>query len=406
MPYPPKAGVLIRSYNLVKQMGKNHEIDLFMFNQKKLIEAFYPSEDYGIQVSMNALTPFIHQHWIEPIPYELTPLRKLILIIGSFFSFTPYTINWLKSSGASELLEHIINSNQYDLVHFDTESLDIYRKYIDNDTKTAMNHHNIESHMMGRRAAKEKNPLKKLYFLWEFKKLLRYEHANLPKYDGHIVCSRDDAHRLNEIGQVHNIEVIPNGIDISHTDPKKSIKKGSLLFIGGLSWYPNKDAVLHFFDRIYPILHKRDARVTVDIIGRNAPQELIERAASDESVHVHGFVEDISDFYERGNIYICPIRDGGGTKLKILDAFANRMAVVAYSIACEGIEVTHGENVMIAENAEQFADHIVELINDTDRCINLGNNAYELVRQKYNYNSIGKKLSAFYCSLANENPLH
>lgn len=406
VPYPPKAGVLIRSYNLVKQLGQMHEVDLFMFNQKRLLEAFYPSQAEGIQTAIKALDPYIKKHWVEPIPYERSTFHKLILITKSFFSRTPYTVNWLKSREANKLLEEIFRNSKYDLIHFDTISLDIYRKLVHKDTKTAMNHHNIESHMMGRRAMKEQNYFKKLYFQLEFKKLHKYEQDHLPNYNGHIVCSKDDALRLRELSQADNIEVIPNGIDVSCAEPVKQINKGTLIFIGGLSWYPNKDAVLHFFDKIYPILRKEGANITVDIIGRNAPEELIERASSDKSINVHGFVDDISKYYERSNIYICPIRDGGGTKLKILDAFANKMAVVAYSMACEGIEATHKENVMIAEDAEQFAQYVIELINDTEKCMYLGNNAFKLVNHKYNYNSIGKKLSDFYLALSNDNSQH
>jgi glycosyltransferase involved in cell wall biosynthesis len=377
-----------------------------MFNQKKLLEAFYPSQTEGIQAAIKALDPCITKHWVEPIPYEKFRFHKLLLITKSFFSKTPYTVNWLKSRSANKLLGEIISNNNYDLIHFDTISLDVYRKLAHKNTKVIMNHHNIESHMMGRRAMKEKNYFKKFYFQMEYKKLYKYERDHLPNYDGHIVCSKDDAHRLRELSQANNIEVIPNGIDISCAEPAKFIDKGSLLFIGGLSWYPNKDAVFHFFDKIYPILRKRNINVTVDIIGRNAPKELIELASSDDSINIHGFVDDVSKYYERSNIYICPIRDGGGTKLKILDAFAKKMAVVAYSIACEGIEVNHEENVMVAENVEQFAQYIIELINDIDKCMRLGNNAFKLVERKYNYNSIGQKLSSFYLILSSIRSQH
>jgi len=399
VPYPPKAGVLIRSYNLIKQLGQRHEVDLFMFNQKKLLGAFYPSQTEGMQAAINALSPYVKKHWEEPIPCERSKLHKLALIVKSFFSKTPYTVNWLRSRNAGKLLKEIIDNNNYDLIHFDTISLDIYRRFAHKNTKTAMNHHNIESHMMGRRAIKENNYFKKLYFQLEYKKLHKYEHNKLPEYDGHIVCSKDDAHRLCALSRVNHIEVIPNGIDVSCAEPVKTIDKGTLLFIGGLSWYPNKDAVLHFFDKIYPLLQERNTRVHVNIVGRNAPAELVELASRDDAISVLGFVDDVSEYYKRSNIYICPIRDGGGTKLKILDAFAKKMAVVAYSIACEGIEATHGENVMIAENVEQFAQYVIELVNDTEKCISLGNSAFNLVQQKYNYDSIGKKLSDFYSNL-------
>ena len=198
VPYPPKAGVLIRSFNLVKQLGQRHEVDLFMFNQKRLLEAFYASQTEGIQAAIKALDPYVNKHWVEPIPYEKSTFHKLLLITKSFFSRTPYTINWLESRDASKLLEEIIGNNKYDLIHFDTISLDIYRKLVHKDTKIAMNHHNIESHMMGRRAMKEKNYFKKLYFKLEYKKLHKYEKNHLPNYDGHIVCSKDDARRLWE----------------------------------------------------------------------------------------------------------------------------------------------------------------------------------------------------------------
>ncbi|MDT8283261.1 MAG: hypothetical protein RQ982_10715, partial [Gammaproteobacteria bacterium] len=179
IPYPPKGGVLQRSYNLVKEISKHHELTLIAFTQSDLLKTMFPTEQDGLKESQQHLGDFCkHVEFID-IPCESSRFGKYQLALKSLFTTDPYTINWLKSDTMRSAIRNIKNTGNFDLIHFDTISL---APYIDEfpDTPKALDHHNIESHMMLRRAEQENNLLKRFYYHLEGKKLLNYEKKICP----------------------------------------------------------------------------------------------------------------------------------------------------------------------------------------------------------------------------------
>ncbi|MDX2503323.1 MAG: glycosyltransferase family 4 protein [Gammaproteobacteria bacterium] len=177
-----------------------------------------------------------------------------------------------------------------------------------------------------------------------------------------------------------------------------SQKKNSLIFIGRLNWYPNTAAVRFIAHKIWPALKAVMPGVNIDIIGANPPDDLLMLAGKDSNFQVHGFVNDIHAFLNEAAVYLCPITDGGGTKLKILDALSMNKAIVAHPIACEGIGVTNGKNVMFAESVDEYVAVIKQLFNDKDLRKSIGGEARLLIEEEYSYAKIGKKLSDLYTS--------
>jgi glycosyltransferase involved in cell wall biosynthesis len=186
---------------------------------------------------------------------------------------------------------------------------------------------------------------------------------------------------------------VPNGVSITELDDNKTDFGSSIVFVGTLNWDPNRKAVLYLAHKIWPLLKQRIPEITCDIIGTHPPQELLSLAESDDAFKVHGFVDDLSVYLKPGVIFACPIKDGGGTKLKVLDALAIKAAVVADPIACEGIEVTDKHDVMLASTPEEYVDCIQEIIKDNELRRKIGNNARKLIVDNYSYEIIGKLLS-------------
>ena len=234
------------------------------------------------------------------------------------------------------------------MIWFDTISLVQYNltTKIDNSF-TILNHHNIESDMMFRRAGKEKNILKKIYYLIEAYKLKNYERNKVCNFDINVTCSPLDSKRIEHISPGIVTRVIPNGVDTKFFLPNSTVIADpySLVFIGGMSWYPNREAMLFFARQIWPLLKERIPSIKMNVVGECPPQELFELAKWDSNFHVHGFVDDVKKYFNEAGIYVCPISDGGGTKLKILDALAMGKPIVANPVACEGIDVINGKNV-------------------------------------------------------------
>jgi len=392
VPYPPKAGVLQRCFFLLKELARYHEIDLMAFVQEELLCTFYNNLEEAIPDTKNKLGEFINEIEYYDIASEKTALGKPGLALKSLFSLRGYTMEWLRSREFTKSLERNLSEKQYDLVHFDTISLAVYRDLV-KDIPVVLDHHNIESHMMLRRATKENNILKKTYFYQEGLKLAAQERKYCKQFDLNITCSDMDTIRLQ--GNVGNIECIsiPNGVDTNFFKPLGSPRrKYSLIFIGTMNWYPNVEAVSFILERILPGLKKLNPDVSLDIIGSSPPQSILQHNGKN-GVVIHGFVDDIRPYFDSAHIYICPITDGGGTKLKILDALAMGKAIVAHPVACEGINVVNGESVMLCETDAEFIAAIDKLLLDDDLVNKLGINARELAIREYTFAGIGKYMS-------------
>ena len=194
---------------------------------------------------------------------------------------------------------------------------------------------------------------------------------------------------------------IPNGVDVEYFQPlpRGDAARRSLIFVGSLNWYPNIAAVRFLLSQIWPSLKAAVPDLHLDIVGSAPPPSLRELAAAAADVTLHGYVSDVRPLMSAATLYVCPIRDGGGTKLKLLDAFAMRKCVVAHPIACEGIEAIPGQHVVVAESAESFVECIRQLLQQPQAREEIGRAARQLVVERYAFGEIAQRLSDLFVSL-------
>lgn len=396
IPYPPKGGVLQRAYHLLNEVSKYNDVDLLAFHQPNLMRPLFDSLEDGVAESKSALSSFCNSVEFIQIDSERQQFGQHRLAFKSLVTSDPYTINWLKSSAFTSALKKLLQVNDYDLVHLDTISFQPYFKYVKH-LATVLDHHNIESHMLLRRAEKESNTFKKWYFRQEGKRLEKFEKQLCSQVSLNVTCSEMDRQRLLEVVPGCHAEEVPNGVDIEYFKPDNTVEQTkSLIFIGTLDWYPNIEAVRFIAYEIWPLLKKAIPDISLDIIGAGPPADIVELSQKDESFRVHGFVDDILPYLDRASVYVCPIMDGGGTKLKILDALAMGKAIVAHEIACEGINVVDGKNVVFAQTAEAYVVAILSLIKNKNLRLAMGKVARSLIEDEYAYEKVGKKLSDLY----------
>ena len=402
VPYPPKAGVLLRSHYLVKELAKHHEVDLLAISQKDLIEPYFESYEEGMRISRKVMEDICGRVEFFPCPVDGSKYGKHLCALRSLVSPQPYTINWVMDKSFGNAIQQWHQQHQYDLIHFDTISL---VPYIDglHDVTLAMDHHNVESHMLIRRAGMESNPLKKLYFWQEGKRLEKVEQKYCPKFHTNITCSDLDTERFQEFIPNTRFHTIPNGVDTEFFVPGSTpTKLNKLIFIGTLDWYPNTRAVQFLGHEIWPLVRDEYPDLEVDIIGSRPPADLVELSNKDPRFTVHGFVDDLMPYLHDATVYVCPINDGGGTKLKLLDAFSAGKAVIADPIACEGLQVTDRENVYLASSAEEYAKGIGELLANAELRQKLERNARDHAVNEFSFASIGKALADHYQQVHNE----
>lgn len=400
LPFPPKGGVLQRSFNLLREVSRYHDVHLLAFEQEGLLKLHYNSVSEGVEETIKNLKPYCKSITSVPMPLSGVPYSKPLIALKSMIGPYPYTLNWLNSSAYRDQIKALIGRESFDLIYCDTISLALYHRSF-GPTPYVVGHHNIESDMMSRRAENENHPLKKFYFRQEAKKIEKYEKKFCGDAALNITCSSLDSDRLRKIIPNTNISEAPNGVDLDyfHSEPKSLTNGKGLKFIfaGRLNAYTNAKAALRLVETVWPAIKAKLPDATCFIVGSNPPQRLVDQAKSDDSLVVTGFVDDVREYLNTADIYLCPITDGGGTKLKVLDALAMGIPMVADPIACEGIDVADGQTVLFAQSGDEYAKQIWKLANDPGLYKAMSAASIELIEDQYSYESIGEKLAESFC---------
>ncbi|MFC3701602.1 glycosyltransferase family 4 protein [Reinekea marina] len=402
LPYPPKGGGYQRSFNMIKEVGKKHDVDFISLAAKSALTDSFGDVKVGIDMASKEIGKYVNIVSISIIGSVNRTENAKFLALKSIFSRKTYDENYYSSEEFSIALKNKLSEVKYDLIYVDTIGLMPLLGKI--NSPVILNHHNIESLMLERRRLKESNIFKKIVFYIESRKMKQLEREYIGSVNANITCSELDESRLNNILNCTTY-CIPNGVDTSYfrrrTEYKPKTAKG-LIFIGGLGWYPNADAMKYFATSIYPEIKKEFGDIVIDIIGRGNLSELDALASRDTNFRVHGFVDDILAPMENAEAYICPIRDGGGTKLKVLDALAMGIPLIAHPIACEGIDVENGKNVLFAKTPKQYCEQLAKLKSSSELAERLSREGQILINKKYSYHIIGENINSLFKKIFNE----
>lgn len=387
--YPPVRGVLQRDYNLLREAARESEMHVLAFDQPRTRPPGVSAEDCA-----EALRKFCaHVEWLS-LPSGISKSPYWLGLRG-LLSRNAYDLNWLESHSMAARLRRTLDRVKFDTVHFDTLGLAQYRPLV-NGAGTVLNHHNIESSMMEHRAVTEPRRVPRQYWRWEAQKLLRAERDYCPRFSVNLVVSPEDGETLASLAPGIETKVVANGVDTEYFTPRADPGGNTLLFCGGLDWYPNGEAMAYFFDQIWPLLTRRLSSVRVVVVGRNPPRWLTQLGDSDRRVEVTGFVDDVRPYFKEATAYICPIRVGGGTRLKILDALAMGMPLIGTTFACSGISVEHAKHVLLADTPEAFAEQVLRVLADPVLRADLAAQGRDLVCKNYSWSVVGRSLLLAY----------
>lgn len=393
VPYPPAGGVVQRSYNLLKEAARRHEVHLVALDQPDIRRS-----GESLETAREELASFCDTVAVFPIPSEGSRLRWWRLVAVSFLRRRPYDVNWLRSE---ELRGHVTDLDRagpaFDLVHVDTLGMAPHARCV-SATPFVLNHHNVESQMMEQRARSESHPLKRMYFQREAGKLVRFEREVCSRASMNTVVSALDGKRLREVAGDVPVSVVENGVDTEYFRPEMPAGhgEGGLVFVGGMSWYPNRDAMLYFVRAVWPLLESDDRSRTLTVIGQNPPEEIRALAGESRRVSAPGWVDDIRPQVDAASIYVCPIRRGGGTRLKILDALAMAKPLVATRFAVQGLKLEAGRHYLAADEPEDYVRQIRRLEEDVSLRRRLASEGRALVERRYAWKVIGEHLDRAY----------
>ncbi|GAA3978129.1 glycosyltransferase family 4 protein [Allohahella marinimesophila] len=396
-PFPPKGGAEQRSYNMLVEIGKGVDLTFIGLAHKSRVEAYFQDYEVGLTKIQTDFETFCTRVELVRHGQFNRKLNRYVTAFKSILLMQPYDYVYLSSKIYQQRVNQALALEDFDVIHVD--SIGLWQFIADKSlsAKLILNHHNIESVMLARRAEQAASGLS-AYLAWQSRKLIAIEREACKQVELNMVCSDLDAVRLRDLHQVDNVKVVPNGVDLHYfTRSTPYDPSGAhLLFVGGLDWYPNRDAAIFIARSVWPLVKKALPNATCSVVGRGSVEMLDELAQADSGFTAPGFVDDIRPVFEAATVFICPIRDGGGTKLKVLDAMAMGVPLVAHPVACEGIAVEEGRTVRFAETAEDFCDALIDLFTNRHKLEEMAGRERELIERSFSYESIGADLREVY----------
>jgi glycosyltransferase involved in cell wall biosynthesis len=238
-----------------------------------------------------------------------------------------------------------------------------------------------------------------VYSSIQWRKLRSFERQVCRQSDRVVCVSTADAEAIRQLDPALKTQVIPNGVDTDFYQREKvtplDLPPHSLVFTGTLDFRPNVDAVLWFAQEVLPLVKVHAPDVHVYVVGQR-PHARLDALRADPAITITGAVEDTRPYIAAASVYIIPLRMGGGTRLKVLEALALQAPLVSTTLGVEGFGVTNGKELLLADEAATFARSIVALIEDREQARSLGQAGRAFAVQYYDWRSIVPKFEAVY----------
>ncbi|HST52889.1 MAG TPA: glycosyltransferase [Pyrinomonadaceae bacterium] len=444
--WPPTTGAMLRNYHLAREVARAARVTYLSFNDATTtpdgsLAAANAARDSRETVGAGANPA----RWCEQVVevgrgrgYSLTNLARGAL------GHTPVTVLNYTTREMEHELERVLAAHDFDVVQVESIHLAAYLHVVRaarGRPVALLDWHNVESEIMSRYAERTPGVLRRAYATRTARQLASLEARAVRDFDAHITVSDRDRDQLLSLVPRARVETVENGVDSAHFADEKierahaewlakaggttrtaasdgptknngpandesqqdeDAARRRVVFVGSMDYHANVDAVVHFAREIWPRLAARLPGIVFSIVGRSPAPEVRELAALPR-VEVTGTVEDVRPFYRGALASVVPLRVGGGSRLKILEAMAAGVPVVSTRLGAEGIDARDGVNIMLAETAEEFCEAVESLDADDARRRSLADAGRELVRARYDWSSLGASLLKIYESVIAEN---
>lgn len=387
LPFPPDSGVKARSFHTLKILSSAFDVTALCFYRRR-----QTGGQAGVQRALDGLRDFANVSAF-PIPQEWSNSRKIRDHAASVLRRNPYTDHVFHSKSFSDAFRRHIDEGRHRLLHLESQCLSHYA--VDsNETPSACVHHNVESQLLARRAQVHPNRIAAAYLRHQAGLLRSAESKRSSWFDLNIAVSEADSAELQAIAPSARIVSIPNGVDTDYFTTTDTPTDGIAL-LGGTDWFPNLDGLRHFVEEIQPQILGSRPTVRIVSVGRAKDSE-IRRYRQQHGVELTGYVDDIRPWIQSARCVVVPLRVGGGSRLKILDAWAMGKPVVTTSIGCEGLEARDGENLLVRDDPVAFADAVLRVLNEPDLERRLSAAGRATVTDSYSWDVIGKRMLRAY----------
>ncbi len=402
-PYPPHQGTTIRNYNLIRGLAQRHRVHLLSFGEP---EQSHGTPLHGLCCSVQVIRP----------PERSTPQRLKSL----FLSGLPDMAQRLPSTQFTAALTATLARERPSVVQIEGIELAPYLfqatahrgegasplvVFDDHNAEYLLQKRAFETdlrHVWPPRWASIRRLVGAAYSLVQWQRLRRYERRACQAADRVVAVSEIDAEVLRALSPDLKPVVVPNGVDVQYyTGPFPSLPEGEgpgtpdLVFVGKMDFRPNVDAVLWFVAEVLPLIRRKAPRTRFWVVGQN-PHARLAPLANDPGVELTGWVEDPRPYIAEAGLYVIPLRIGGGTRLKVLEAMAMSKAIVSTALGCEGFDLVPGQDLVVADSPAAFSAAVLELLRDAGQRDLLGRAARRFAMSRYDWFMIVPRMETIY----------
>ncbi|HYV36789.1 MAG TPA: glycosyltransferase [Gemmataceae bacterium] len=393
--YPPTSGKRLRTLHLMLRLARRHRVTYIARCDARLPDAQQAREHLG-------------DHGIETILVDHPLPRKAGLAFGGrlasnlLLSNLPYSIASHDSEPMRQALAHYRAKNEVDVWQFEwlpymnllpSHSLGGEGLGVRGHACRVVIAHNVDTLLWKRYYDTAQGMFKRMFLKSQWRRMERFERLHFPRASWVVAVSPDDASILRNDFGVSNVDVVDNGIDRDYFASVNGNREANrILFLGALDWRPNLDAVNLLLDRIFPQVRAQEPSARLCVVGRNPPPGLVERLQTTPGVELHADVPDVRPFLGNCGVMTVPLRIGGGSRLKILEALACCLPVISSTVGAEGLSLEAGRDFARADEPEAMASTLVDAIRSPAPFRAMAENGRRVVLERYDWDALAIKL--------------
>lgn len=388
--YPLDTGGKIRTHSMLEEISENHQVTYLAYKEES--QPLHKDEEEAEYATFKS--------WISWKEASTGSLKFFLqLLYNFFFSSLPFALAKYQSSSMSDEIAKLDSSGEYDLIICDFLSSAPNFRSIHSQLRTPaiLFQHNVESQIWKRLATSQSNLISQSYFFLQYRRMFRWERKLSRLFAGIITVSPNDAEFCKEEYRLKNIlGAVPTGVNVdyfqpSHDSPMNSSSKPRIAFLGSMDWMPNIECVQYFINRVLPLVQKEQPDTQFIVIGRDPAPAIRELAKNHPSIELTGTVDDIRPHLQSCALMVVPLHAGGGTRIKIFESMALGIPVVSTTIGAEGLPVTHGEDILIANSDQGLANACLQLLENTDLSAKIASTGRQKVEQDHSWHAVSEQ---------------
>jgi glycosyltransferase involved in cell wall biosynthesis len=393
-PSPPTFGAQRRIHGLMSALARRHDITA--------VSLIAPDLDAG--AAEHAMRAYCSEVVLVPARPWQGPQKRLAQL-RSLVSRRSFERRFYDVPGLRGALAALLSRRAFDLVSVELPFLGFLPLAKAPPGRAPpcliLDEHNIEFDLARQQARREMGLARRIYNARNWPKIEREERALWRRLDGVVFCSDEDEARARALEPKLRSAVIPNAVDVDDFKPRPADPPPdgcTVMFFGAMNYFPNVDGLLYLLREVWPVLAQSHPRARLKIVGQHPTPEI--RAFQGPRVEVTGAVDDVRPHLAGAAVSIVPLRIGGGTRFKILEAMAMARPVVSTSLGAEGIEAEPGRHLLLADDAAGFAAAVGKVLDDAALGRRLGSEGRALVEARYSWALAARRLEQFFHAVA------